>query len=935
MQEKKNYERQVLAGIEESLSKIIDLIPFGSIVLDVGCGSGMLGEYLSGKKGCIVDGVDLNVDAINIADGNYRTTFVLNLESEKLVEKFSNESYDFIVVADVIEHLVDPSALLDGVRSLIKSSGTIIFSVPNITHVSVGLELLLGQFNYSNNGLLDATHVRFFSKKSLLEKLSEHGLYAYSIDTIKKEIAHTEFSNISSKLFSDDFLKNIVTNHEDALTYQWIVSTKKVKDYSIDAVPLTAPNYRPPLIFTSELYWACLGEPQYTDTNKIIGRLIREDEEGQIIEFHFSDRLKLDDLSKIRIDPVSSKKIFLISHAEIIDTHKNVIWSWESNGDAFEIGGCNLLGFFEPGGCLFSPMDADPVWEPVLSKDILSAIQPGTIFRFRIKVDGALLNFLGNRLDQNLFGSSIRISELEGVLNSNSQYASFTESRIRNMIEKSEFLKNHEAALHHEIHLTHVRLGESHLAISSMTNSLSWKITLPLRFFGHYRRKFQKIKEKIEDLRKNLIAENHGFPYDKFLWALFFGGPGAFKTCLKYYDDLHKIIIDLKYRFHEGEVKFFPVSDLLKVCNPSNSVITSIIFDHNGGGGSNFYSRMLLKNLIEADKKVLRIFYYEKYYFLEYGNLNNYSIFYSDTVDKLFATLERLIIDKIIINSVYGCPDIDTLTSKIILLKNNKNIFLDIKVHDFLALCPSPHLMNSGGKYCHVPKDLDICTECLKSNKNWYHGWNTEDKIPKNITLWRKPFSDLIKAADKVDFFDESSVEILSRGIDLDFGKVELSPHQISHIICETPMELSGSLHIGILGTVSPVKGLEVIKMLGEYINFENIGIEISIIGNVTSTLPDFINVYGEYEYQNLPNIVQKLGVNVIFMASIVPETFSYTLSEAMQMKLPILSFDIGAQGNRVRQYLHGEVIPLGSGPITILQALQRLHCLNAKKGIT
>jgi glycosyltransferase involved in cell wall biosynthesis len=90
--------------------------------------------------------------------------------------------------------------------------------------------------------------------------------------------------------------------------------------------------------------------------------------------------------------------------------------------------------------------------------------------------------------------------------------------------------------------------------------------------------------------------------------------------------------------------------------------------------------------------------------------------------------------------------------------------------------------------------------------------------------------------------------------------------------------------------------------------------------------------VHGPYEPNHLPDLIGDKGINVILAPSIVPETFGYTLSEAMIMGLPIVAFDLGAQGSRVKQYELGKVVPLDSSPEVILIAMQ--SALEAAKGL-
>jgi glycosyltransferase involved in cell wall biosynthesis len=136
-------------------------------------------------------------------------------------------------------------------------------------------------------------------------------------------------------------------------------------------------------------------------------------------------------------------------------------------------------------------------------------------------------------------------------------------------------------------------------------------------------------------------------------------------------------------------------------------------------------------------------------------------------------------------------------------------------------------------------------------------------------------------------------------------------------------MDLTGSLHIGTLGTLSHMKGGSIVKMLCEHIDEQELDIPITVVGFSFSDIPPRINIHGSYTPNDLPIIVDKYGINVILMPSIIPETFSYTVSEAMEMGLPIVAFDIGAQGNRVKQYVLGKVVPLDSSPAVILAAIQ------------
>ena len=174
-----------------------------------------------------------------------------------------------------------------------------------------------------------------------------------------------------------------------------------------------------------------------------------------------------------------------------------------------------------------------------------------------------------------------------------------------------------------------------------------------------------------------------------------------------------------------------------------------------------------------------------------------------------------------------------------------------------------------------------------------------------------------------VTFFDQSSVEIVRKAFYLEDNRVKVIPHITNYFKCEQFLDVTGTLHIGILGTLSHIKGGTIVRELYEYINEQNLGIPITVVGSSYSQLPPEIKIHGNYATSDLPKILSTQGINVILMPSVIPETFSYTISEAMEMGLPIVAFDLGAQGNRIRQYELGKTIPLGSSPEVILMAIQ------------
>jgi methionine biosynthesis protein MetW len=148
------------------------MIPAGSRVLDVGCGTGALGRVLADE--CRAEIVGLEPDSVRAEQAVARGLRVYpGYFSRELLREIG--SFDIVLFADVLEHLPNPQAALLLAREALRSRGAVIVSVPNVAHWSVRLCLLRGKFDYWSFGIMDATHLRWFTAATIRSLLVSAG----------------------------------------------------------------------------------------------------------------------------------------------------------------------------------------------------------------------------------------------------------------------------------------------------------------------------------------------------------------------------------------------------------------------------------------------------------------------------------------------------------------------------------------------------------------------------------------------------------------------------------------------------------------------------------------------------------------------------------------------------------------------------------------
>jgi 2-polyprenyl-3-methyl-5-hydroxy-6-metoxy-1,4-benzoquinol methylase len=218
------YQREVNLDSGDSLALIARRIPRGSKVLELGVATGYFSRFLSKELDCVVDGVEYDPVMAAEAGRWCRQLLQGDLEQERLASHFSAGAYDVVVAADVLEHLYDPGLVLAQLPELLAPGGKVVISVPNVAYGGLILDLIEGNFEYRDEGLLDRTHIRFYTRATFVSLLESHGLVAESIEPVLMALEHSEFYGRLERYPVP--LKNYIFARPDAGAYQFVIEAR-------------------------------------------------------------------------------------------------------------------------------------------------------------------------------------------------------------------------------------------------------------------------------------------------------------------------------------------------------------------------------------------------------------------------------------------------------------------------------------------------------------------------------------------------------------------------------------------------------------------------------------------------------------------------------------------------------------------------------------
>jgi GT2 family glycosyltransferase/2-polyprenyl-3-methyl-5-hydroxy-6-metoxy-1,4-benzoquinol methylase len=217
-----------------SYAHILEMAGPVATVLDVGCNTGYLGHMFI-RGGSQVAGIDNDEAALEKAREVGIDARYADLDTTSLESVFPGQSFDLIVFADVLEHLKRPDAVLVRARTLLNPDGRVIASIPNVAHGNVRLDLLLGRFEYTVLGLLENTHLRFFTGDTIEQLFADAGFAIEAVGRVTSPVDSDRIEGAAEALGLPLGARDLLSllSSESSETFQYVVRARPLADGSL------------------------------------------------------------------------------------------------------------------------------------------------------------------------------------------------------------------------------------------------------------------------------------------------------------------------------------------------------------------------------------------------------------------------------------------------------------------------------------------------------------------------------------------------------------------------------------------------------------------------------------------------------------------------------------------------------------------------------
>jgi GT2 family glycosyltransferase len=392
----------------------------------------------------------------------------------------------------------------------------------------------------------------------------------------------------------------------------------------------------------------------------------------------------------------------------------------------------------------------------------------------------------------------------------------------------------------------------------------------------------------------------------------------------------HNRIISRKYPKFDKSVQSFIEADPILTARLITAIAQAsatqptleIYLGHSMGGGANQYlddqinrNRQALRSTI-----VLRVGGHRRWQVEVHTPFTKViaqsNIF--DTVTKILSTIQN---GKLIYSCGVGDCDPVSIPELLLDLKAALACGLKVLFHDYFPLNPSYCLLNEDNVYVG-PKGIPTNTIVSKSNGKSI-----------NLRQWQASWRGFVAAANEVTFFSRSSEKIVSEVFNLDTQKVKICPHSLNDLVlkkAETKVQSSGfSPNIGVLGDIGIQKGAQLVGQISSIISNSEVFESIVVVGHLDPGIPksSTLTETGQYNRQDINILSADNRIACWLIPSIWPETFCFTIHEALQTGLPVFCFDLGAQAEVAAKFPNGHILPfdIANNPRKTLTSIERV----------
>ncbi|WP_298852215.1 class I SAM-dependent methyltransferase [uncultured Ruegeria sp.] len=240
------YEYDIDMNSDVAPARVLRMVKPGSKVLEIGAGPGSITRHLSGTLECDVVALEIDPSAIEKLKPFARSVYPMDLNdaawSDIVREK--DGVFDYVIAADVLEHVYDPWSVLSGMKSLLNDNGSVILSLPHVGHAAIAGCLVDEDFEYRDWGLLDRTHVRFFGIKNVQHLLSSQGMSIEQAEFVVRSPEMTEFCHRWSRLPQDvqSALQRNRYSHVFQVVSRSVPKERAVNDLYLMGQPVEQPD---------------------------------------------------------------------------------------------------------------------------------------------------------------------------------------------------------------------------------------------------------------------------------------------------------------------------------------------------------------------------------------------------------------------------------------------------------------------------------------------------------------------------------------------------------------------------------------------------------------------------------------------------------------------------------------------------------------------